>query len=85
MGIQTALSKAPSRSLEKLEVKLMAELDQILEQEEQYWRQKARYQWITQGERNTRFFHASVVARRRRNRITQLRDNEGKWCADEKV
>lgn len=56
MGIQTALSKAPSRSLEKLEVKLMAELDQILEQEEQYWRQKARYQWITQGERNTRFF-----------------------------
>lgn len=83
LGIQKHLAVSLSRSLEKLERKLILELDNILDQEESYWKQKARYQWITQGERNTRFFHANVVARRRRNRILQLKGADGQWCSDE--
>lgn len=36
-----------------------------------------------QRERNTRYFHASVVTRRCWNQIVQLKDNKGKWCTDE--
>lgn len=34
-------------------------------------------------ERNTKFFHATVVDRRRRNRILQLKLWDGTWCTDE--
>lgn len=82
--IQRALESSQSPSLEKLERKLLDELDELLEHEETYWRQKVRVKWITEGERNTRFFYSSVVARRRCNRILQLKDGNGEWCADEK-
>lgn len=38
---------------------------------------------MTQGEKNTKYFYASVVVRRRQNQITQLKDETGSWCIDE--
>jgi hypothetical protein len=35
-------------------------------------RQKSRSQWIQEGDANSRFFHASIKARRRRNQIVSL-------------
>lgn len=35
--------------------------------------QKSRIQWITQGDRNTRFFHLFTIIRRRRNKIDRLK------------
>lgn len=43
IGIQKTLAIRRSRSLEKLEIKLMAKLEIILEQEERYWKQKVTY------------------------------------------
>lgn len=83
LGVQTALSSRPRASLYKLETKLVSELNSILNQEESYWRQKARMKWICQGEWNTRFFHALVLDKRRRNRILQLKLPDGTWCCDE--
>lgn len=43
IGIQKTLAIRRSRSLEKLEIKLMAKLEIILEQDERYWKQKVTY------------------------------------------
>lgn len=82
LGVQRALTSQPKRSLLKLETKLLAEFDGILHQEESYWRQKAGANWVCHGERNTRFFHAIVVARRRRTQVHQLKLADGSWCMD---
>jgi hypothetical protein len=46
-------------------------------QEEILWRQKSRVQWLKEGERNTKFFHRSVMQRRHSNRITHLTSDTG--------
>lgn len=82
LGVHERLEIAPTRSLEKLEGKLTRELNDILMQEESYWQQQSQENWICFGERNTRYFYASTVARRRHNKITQLRRDDGSWCTD---
>lgn len=74
-GIQKARGNCDLEFLSKLEESLVCELDDILEQEELLWRHKSRVSWLLAGERNTRFFHASTVIRRRQNRIRRLMDD----------
>jgi hypothetical protein len=38
-------------------------------QEEIYWRQRSRINWLQHGDMNTRFFHHTTKDRRRRNKI----------------
>lgn len=61
------------KSLDKLEEKLMTEMDNILLQEEVYWKQQARMLWLKDGERNTKFFNSWAKQRKRENRIHQLK------------
>lgn len=78
----TAASLYYSHQLQMLEIDLLREYNQILEQEETFWAQKSRVQWLQQGEKNTRFFHLSTICRRRRNRISILRDDDGEWVTE---
>ncbi|KAE8669138.1 hypothetical protein F3Y22_tig00112254pilonHSYRG00076 [Hibiscus syriacus] len=48
----------------------------------EFWSQKACLKWVLQGDRNTRYFHASVMARRRQNKIATLKNEYVKWCSD---
>ncbi|XP_039060743.1 uncharacterized protein LOC120204796 [Hibiscus syriacus] len=68
-----------SLSLVSLLKKLNLELESVMDQEESLWRQKACSRWILQGDRNTKFFHTSVVRRRCANRISALKRNDGSW------
>ena len=45
--------------------------------EEEFWKQRSRQLWLTLGDKNTGFFHASTRGRRARNRITVLGNQEG--------
>ena len=45
--------------------------------EEEYWKQRSRLQWLTLGDKNTSFFHATTKGRRARNRISVLEDSKG--------
>lgn len=82
-GIHRALHNHPHKAFTKLESKLMAEMNEILTQEESFRKQKARIKWTTQGERNTKYFHASMITKRRRNKITQLKNQANRWSIDE--
>ena len=41
--------------------------------------QRSREEWIAYGDINTKFYHASTLVRRKRNRIERLKNNEGEW------
>ncbi|XP_012851547.1 PREDICTED: uncharacterized protein LOC105971242 [Erythranthe guttata] len=56
-----------------------AELEQAYGDDDMYWRQRNRVQWIQEGDRNTRFFHSKATIRRRTNRVDRLKDTEGIW------
>ncbi|KAJ6295751.1 hypothetical protein OIU78_023729 [Salix suchowensis] len=52
--------------------------------EEAFFKQKSRIQYMELGDRNTAFFHKSLVHRQTRNRIQELRDERGNVSADPK-
>ncbi|XP_038989856.1 uncharacterized protein LOC120113120 [Phoenix dactylifera] len=56
--------------------------DCLLRQQEIFWRQKSRAQWIVEGDRNTRFFHQATVIRRQQNRIRAIRGEDGQLSED---
>jgi len=56
---------------------LRKELLQAYKDEEAFWRNKSRIQWLTYGDRNTRFFHASTKNRRAKNKILSIQNNLG--------
>ncbi|KAL9243847.1 hypothetical protein vseg_017686 [Gypsophila vaccaria] len=82
-GIQKRLELGWNGYLVKLEKDLRLEFDDILREEELYWRQRYKGQFIVHGERNTRFFHLSTILRRGKNRIIGLIDSDGVWIDDE--
>ena len=51
----------------------------LLDKKEAFWKQRAKQHWLAEGDTNTRFFHSMASARQRRNRITRLKDDFGKW------
>lgn len=51
--------------------------------EELYWKQKSRANWLREGDQNTKFFHATTKQRRARNRFTRLRKADGVWAETE--
>ncbi|XP_050217745.1 uncharacterized protein LOC126668598 [Mercurialis annua] len=57
------------------------ELHSLLEEEEEetYWRQRAKSFWMKAGDSNSKFFHSAASVRKRRNRLLKLRDDDGNW------
>lgn len=58
---------------------LKSKIDALWKQEEIYLRQRSRVKWLKDGDRNTRFFHLSTLARRRGNKIIRLWGENGEW------
>ncbi|KAH7850432.1 hypothetical protein Vadar_032784 [Vaccinium darrowii] len=54
-------------------------LKEACKEEEKYWRDRARADWLRLGDKNTAFFHAKTVQTRAQNRIYGLEDGEGVW------
>ncbi|XP_028777441.1 uncharacterized protein LOC114734096 [Neltuma alba] len=52
--------------LRRLEEKLWAQYQKIILQEELQWYERSRCKWLLWGDKNTRFFHASTVLRRKK-------------------
>lgn len=83
-GIQKAYANGNNnRFLRKLESSLQRDLKTLLAQEELMWYQRSWSKWLSDGDRNTRYYHLKTVNRRRRNNIVALRDGEGIWRDNE--
>jgi hypothetical protein len=80
---QRELEKAmngPISDENESKAKEMADLiELLLEQDEVYWAQRSRADWLQFGDRNTSFFHNFASARRKKNRITKLKNDDGDW------
>lgn len=76
-GIQRKLMSGGHGGLIKLEKRIQKELDEVLAQEEIHWFQNSREEWITSGERNTRFYHLATIIRRAKNKVAGLRNDNG--------
>ncbi|TYH01233.1 hypothetical protein ES288_A09G041600v1 [Gossypium darwinii] len=59
-----------SNKLKALRIKL----GKLLDEEEKYWAQRSRIQWLKEGDKNTRFFHVRATNRRKKNNIARLKD-----------
>lgn len=53
------------------------ELQNLLEQEDLKWRQRAKVEWLRNRDQNTRYFHVCANQRNRRNKIEQILDSNG--------
>eukprot|EP00253_Pinus_taeda_P032552 PITA_32552 len=53
------------------------EWEDLCKQEEIFWRQKSREQWLKEEDINTRFFHRSTMEHRSHNRISIIKDSRG--------
>lgn len=82
-GIQKAIANHPSHSLHELEKVLHKELNTLFDQEEELWVQKSRINRLIEGDRNTTFHHLSTIVRRRRNKITCIKNDMGDWILSE--
>ena len=82
-GIQKRLAQGGNAHLLKLEEKLRTEMEVTLHDEEMLWFQKSRLDAISEGDRNTRYFHLATIIRRRRNRVEALQDESGCWVTDD--
>ena len=49
------------------------------------WYQKSREKWIKFGDKNSSFFHAQTIIRRKKNRIHRLQLPNGIWTNDSTV
>ncbi|GLT34293.1 hypothetical protein SLA2020_088170 [Shorea laevis] len=56
---------------------LVDEINSLWSQEEAYWFQRARINWMLLGDRNSKFFHATASRRRQNNYIFQLKNDQG--------
>jgi hypothetical protein len=62
-----------------LEANIQNDLNAWLHNHEIIWRQMSRETWLKDGDRNTQFFHLSIVIRRGRNSIDVIRADNGDW------
>jgi len=71
-----------TKSSTREEENLQLQLKERKKQEEILWRQKSIVQWFKEGERNTKFFHRSMMHRRYINIITKLEYAQGNHILD---
>ncbi|KAM6600853.1 hypothetical protein CsatA_020462 [Cannabis sativa] len=55
------------------------ELFEVLTQKEVFWRQRSKQLWLQEGDKNSKFFHATASSRRRMNAIDKLQCEDGSW------
>jgi hypothetical protein len=59
------------------ELKINERLAELFFREETMWRQRSRVEWLSSGDKNSKYFHQRASMRRRKNRIKNLMKEDG--------
>lgn len=62
---------------------LINQMEEAWNKEGRYWWQRSRILWLQCGDRNSKFFHNSVIQRRQRNKVLRLKDVNGEWLEEQ--
>jgi len=65
--------------------RITEKLGTLWRQEEMYWGIRSRINWLKWGDQNTKFFHATTIQRRQRNKISMLRLEENVWSREPQI
>ena len=57
-------------------------MDDFLKQEELWWAQRAKANWLQAGDKNSRFFQIKASQRKKKNTIKGIQDRDGIYCSD---
>lgn len=57
--------------------RIKKQLAEAYKDEERYWRQKCKEEWLREGDRNTKYFHNVVKGKKVQNRLLMLYDHLG--------
>jgi hypothetical protein len=71
-----------SPAAQSTERHLASDYMKLCQDEESYYKQRCRVQWLQLGDKNTAFFHNSLLHRQSRNRIHKLTNEEGATITD---
>lgn len=71
---QTTANATYTNARSRLENSLVSRYEQNLTKLTDFYMQRAKEQWIKDGDRNTSFFHRAILKRRRRNTIVSIKD-----------
>ena len=72
-----AMERGWDEDMKFKEKDLMSQLEAREKQEVIFWQQKVRVKWLQEGERNTKFFHNSMIQNRNNSRIQKLKKGDG--------
>jgi hypothetical protein len=61
------------------ELRLREEFEKVHTQLEVFWHQRSRINWVSYGDRNTKFFHNAATIHWRKNMIMSLQRDDGTW------
>lgn len=73
VGLQEKDDLGAAAEAKKIQIKLQI----LLDKEELWWKQRAREDWLKYDDRNTKYYHACVNSKRRRNYVGSITDESG--------
>jgi hypothetical protein len=57
--------------------KCQTDLQDLLDKEEMWWKQRAKEDWLKYGDRNIKYYHACVKSKRSKNFVESITDERG--------
>ncbi|GJT03880.1 RNA-directed DNA polymerase, eukaryota, reverse transcriptase zinc-binding domain protein [Tanacetum coccineum] len=83
---QVEVEANPSCSIRKEKLsQVLNEYNIAIDDEEKLLAQKAKVKWLSEGDKNTKYFHNVIKSRRNSNRVRGVCDENGNWFEGDNV